>query len=525
MICLLLFPFDYLGTKRDSLSLEQEFFDSNILSTFVESISSEPSFDSAITGLLIFFYADPFTRTINSGLEFITETLHINISVFSGTIFLLILFIFTLYFFLSRRATLRLIEEQKRTQEALNRAQDASFAKGEFLARMSHEIRTPMNGIMGMTEIAMKNIGDDEKVRYSLNKVSDSSAHLLKLINDILDMSKIESGKIEINHEIFDFRAFIEMQTTQFKVQAKKKSIHYETIQKNCLPAYLIGDSLKLSQVLINLIGNAFKFTPKKGSVTLNVEKLDVEKRLAFDNTLHEKSKVWIKFSIVDTGCGIESTHLQDIFGYFNQGDVHVAQRYGGTGLGLAITKNLVEMMGGTIKVKSELQKGSEFTVMLPLERAVASELQGDSCSQCTEIMNYDKPPDFSHIHILLVEDNELNCEIACDMLESAEAEVLVAHSGKQAIEEFSKSPIGHVNLILMDIQMPGIDGYETTRKIRSLSRPDANKILIVAMTANAFTEDEKRSREAGMNAHLSKPLDRSRVYRILKELIESQGN
>ncbi len=374
----------------------------------------------------------------------------------------------------------------------------ANRAKSDFLSRMSHEIRTPMNAIIGMAYIAQTHTEDAAKVSEDLSKITQSSQYLLGLINDILDMSRIESGKLTLEQADFDLNDMIDNITTLIRPQAEAKAIAFRTdISLSC--PRVTGDSLHLNQVLINLLGNAIKFTPAEGSVTL---------------TIRQETDGKIFFSVRDTGIGVSPENQSRIFESFEQAEGSTTRKYGGTGLGLAISSRLVQMMGGSISLDSEIGKGSDFhfAIMLPV-----SALQAQSMEQTQEEQGLTSA---AGMHILLVEDNDLNIEIAQTILEMSDAVVDLAHNGKEAVDIFLASDPDRYDLILMDIQMPVMDGLEATRIIRRSDHPRAETIPIIAMTANAFDEDMKKSVESGMNGHLSKPIDIDKFLQTISAFV-----
>lgn len=434
----------------------------------------------------------------------LTEFIYANPMQFMGVVvFILLVLVVAIVLVARAKVKAAMIQSNLEKEKAANQA------KSEFLSRMSHEIRTPMNGIVGMSAIALQHLDNPDKVSDCLEKVTLSSKHLLALINDVLDMAKIESGKVEFKEEEFDFRKFLKDLENLYSVQTLSKGIHYETILVGDLDERVKGDSMRLNQVLFNLLSNALKFTPNGGSITLRVSLLR-----------QDEEKVWIRFDVIDTGCGIAEQNYEKIFESFEQENADINHTYGGTGLGLSIVKHFTELMGGSVQVTSAIGTGSTFSVELPFGK-VEHSAQADrhaalasssSEPETTPSHNYD----FTGKRILLAEDNEINLEIAMELVGATGASVEAARDGAEALEMFERSNVGYYDLILMDVQMPRMDGYESTQRIRALARADARTIPIFAMTANAFAEDEEKSRMAGMNVHISKPLDVKTLYEQL---------
>ena len=385
-------------------------------------------------------------------------------------------------------------------EEALSSAK----AKSTFLANMSHEIRTPMNAIIGMAQIAKKKTADTSIIN-SIDEILGASSHLLDLINDVLDFSKIDSGKLEISNNAINFSVFIQEVAQLISLRCYDKQILF-TNNKDSLPEIAImGDELRLKQVLINLLGNAVKFTNPGGSIEFLVKvSAETEKNI----TLH--------FSVRDNGIGISEKNLPKLFTEFEQGDNAIAIKYDGTGLGLAISQRLVIAMGGEIKVKSVLGKGSTFSFTLEFQKTDPRQLTKSEKRHIDEL-------DFSNRRILLAEDIEINRVIMTELLNDTGIKIDEAVNGKQALQMFKQSELNYYDLILMDIQMPDMDGYQATEEIRGLSRLDAKCIPIIAMTANAYREDVERAFKAGMNGHLSKPINIDATKELLFDMLGKQ--
>ena len=396
---------------------------------------------------------------------------------------------------------------RKAAEQARKEAEQANAAKQEFLSSMSHDIRTPMNAIIGMTSLALDNTDDPKRVRDYLGKIALSSKHLLGLINDVLDISKIESGKMTLNVEPVSLREAMDSIVNIMQPQVTAKNQQFKVAAREILSENVCCDGVRLNQVLINLLGNAVKFTPEKGVVQLTV----------YQEALPEDaSRVRTHFLVSDTGIGMSKEYQKVIFESFSRENNTRVRKTEGSGLGMAITKCIVDAMGGTISVRSEQGRGSEFHVVLDLEKAAApaaSEAADGAAERVNDVVLKGR-------RILLAEDNELNWEVARELLSILELELDWAENGEICVEKFRNSPAGHYDAIIMDVRMPVMDGYEATAAIRRLEREDAD-IPIIAMTADAFSEDIQRCLERGMNDHLAKPIDIQAVTFKLKKYLK----
>jgi signal transduction histidine kinase/ActR/RegA family two-component response regulator len=372
----------------------------------------------------------------------------------------------------------------------------ASEAKSRFLASMSHEIRTPLNAIIGMTRIA-KNAETKEKAGFSLDQISASSDHLLGILNDILDMSNIESGLLKMENDRFILNSAITNTADIIRERCAAKGLAFTSNAETLPEITVMADKLRLKQILINILGNAVKFTKEDGKVGFAV-KIEGE----------TETRVDLSFAVTDTGIGMSAERQAKLFTPFEQGSVN-SMKHGGTGLGLAISQSLVKMMGGAISVESSPGKGSVFSFRVSFEKAPALQETGDPVV-----------PDLRGRHILSVEDIEINRMVIAELLSETKAEVDEAVDGAEAVEKFKASPPGYYHFILMDLLMPNMNGHDAARSIRNLDRSDAATVPIVALSANAYQEDVDQAIASGMNSHLAKPVDFAALMRILAETI-----
>lgn len=375
----------------------------------------------------------------------------------------------------------------------LMQVEEASQSKTTFLSRMSHEIRTPMNGIIGMLALAEGKMQKQDPAMQYLDKANELSAHLLSLINDILDMSRIEAGKVELENKPFSLRAMGDKLYDMFAKTLDARGIRYAVNFEGVTVDWLLGDELRLSQIMINFLSNAVKFT-EQGEIVVTIRQM-----------MLREGNVDLLLRVHDTGQGMDPNFVYRIFRPFEQESIETGKKYGGTGLGMAITDQLVHLMGGQILVESLPGKGSDFTVYLTLPQAEADE-QASVTGRAEDQNQYEDA--FQGCRILMAEDNDINAMIAVELLEGMGAKVDMAQNGQLALEAFQAKPEHYYDFILMDVQMPVLDGRAATRALRALDRSDAKDIPIFALSADAFIEDERLSMESGMNGHYSKPID-----------------
>ena len=397
------------------------------------------------------------------------------------------------------------------TTEALQTAENANKAKTDFLSNMSHDIRTPMNAIIGMTSLIRYDAGNKDKVIEYADKIDISSQHLLGIINNVLDMSKIEAGKTVFKYTDFSILDFITELNTIFHSQIDEKNQTLTIIKENIRHEWVNGDQVHLMQIFSNLVSNAVKYTQEGGKIHFLVEECET------------KSSVYAKyrFLVSDNGMGMSADFKKTIFDPFTRAESSVTNKIQGTGLGMAITKNLVEAMGGTIDVESELGQGSCFEVLIDLriaeDRFVSSAEQAEKDEPAGNVLK--------GMRFLCAEDNELNAEILMELLKIEGAECTICENGKRVLEAFEQSAPGDYDMILMDVQMPVMNGYEATKAIRRSSHELAKTIPIIAMTANAFSEDIQHSLAAGMNAHVSKPVEMKVLEKTIRSIKSGGGH
>ncbi len=393
-------------------------------------------------------------------------------------------------------------------EDALFRAENASKAKTKFLSNMSHDIRTPMNAIIGFTALAMKHIDDQERVQGYLGKIAASGSHLLSLINDVLDMNRIESGRIRLEKTKCSLRDMLHELSNMLMLEIQSKNLDFSVDMEGVADEQIICDRLRLNQILLNLIGNAVKFTNPGGRVGVRI----------IEKAEKGREEAIYEFRVKDNGIGMSEEFQKHLFEPFERERSTTVSGIQGTGLGMAITKNLVEMMGGTISVISEKDVGTEFIVQIPMKKV--SVRQSEAAAGAKETGSVPAEMSVEGLRILLVEDNDLNREIAGEILGEAGLIVEEAEDGSIAVDKLLAKGPGYYKLVLMDIQMPVMDGYTATHTIRSFENRELANIPIIAITANAFEEDKRKALEVGMNAHVVKPINAKQLLEVMEDIL-----
>ena len=401
-----------------------------------------------------------------------------------------------------RRNKERVHEEE--LERAVEEARKASEAKSRFLFNMSHDIRTPMNAIIGFSELLEKHIDDREKVLKYTDRIKDSSSFLLSLINYVLEMARIESGEAELKMEVESFEELAESLQTVFEPEIQKKHLQYICTLKAEHP-YVFCDRTKVREILLNIVNNSIKYTPEGGNITVDISEVYHS----------EEGHTFFKIVIADTGIGMSEEYLPHIFEEFTRERTSTESKVVGTGLGLSIVKSLVDLMGGTIKVESESGRGTQTTITLSFQAVPEEQIPEEPKDKKQQILHKLKGR-----RVLLAEDNELNAEIAMELLRENGVEAERVEDGVECVKLLQRKPEGYYDLILMDIQMPNMDGYNATQVIRKLDGP-RGQIPVIAMTANAFEEDRQKAFEAGMNAHIAKPVDMRILFSTMAEIMD----
>jgi len=450
--------------------------------------SYSEDWEGYITAFAPVYYSDGTLSNTIAGVDMLDvfiKSAHEQTLLFSEVIIISLILLFGICFFCV------ILYRRKAKQ-----AETASVSKSSFLSNMSHEIRTPLNAIIGMAEITKASVGNTEKTIASVNQIIISSHHLLSLINDVLDMSKIESGNLEILNDPFELQEALSETLTIITSRCGEKGIIFENNVAQIPNVCIVGDKLRLNQVLINLLSNAAKFTAAEGRITFTISLLS-------DN----ENDVSIRFAVKDSGIGMSEEQMSRLFKPFEQADSSIASRFGGTGLGLSISQSLIKRMGGLITVDSVMGEGATFSFELPFEKGEAPEKLPETP---------DTDTNFAGARILLAEDIDINRYIIEELLAPTGVIIESAVNGVEAVKMLGTSVPGYYQLIFMDIQMPEMDGYEATTRIRALPRPDAKEIPIIAMTANAYKEDVAQAFSVGMNGHVGKPIDMNELLKTM---------
>jgi signal transduction histidine kinase len=412
------------------------------------------------------------------------------------------------------RNQIKILDALNESKRMLEEARVASKAKSDFLSTMSHEMRTPMNAIIGMTAIAKK-AQDIEQKNHALNKIGDASSHLLGVINDVLDMAKIEANKLELAPIEYNFKSMLQKVITVVNFRVDEKQQQFTVNIDDRIPRFIIGDEQRLAQVITNLMSNAVKFTPEKGKIRIDAFYCgDGSGAISGVNAIGDDCE--LRIEIIDNGIGISPEHLDNLFHAFGQADSGISRKYGGTGLGLTISKRIIELMGGKIWVKSELGKGSKFSFTVKAKYSKRNDDLVNENSGKADNQNVNYTSNFPGKKMLIAEDIDINREILISILSGTEIEIDSVENGDEAVNVITAFPDKY-DIVLMDIQMPTMDGLEATRIIRKHGGR-LKEIPIIAMTANVFKDDIEACTAAGMNGHLGKPLDIDKVLEVLNK-------
>lgn len=442
----------------------------------------------------------------------VLHTINLMVTLLIGVCFLILLmivFFFSNIIYENKKNVMIQKRHNEELDDALHIAKAANESKSNFLSNMSHDIRTPMNAIIGYTTLLSKEADDPGKVREYTKKISAAGDYLLSLINDVLDMSKIESGKTTLNISRFRIGKLVNEVESIIQMQADMNQQSFQVCVENITYEYLMGDEMRIRQIILNLLSNALKYTPSGGKIQFSVEGIP-QKKVNIQK---------LRIVVADTGYGMDEEYIKTIFDPFVRLNNSMTGKIQGTGLGLAITKNIIDLMGGTITVKSTPGKGSRFTVELAFPIADEADFTENISNQ--EIS--EETFDLKGLHILAAEDNEVNAEILTELLGMEGASCKICEDGQKMVAEFEHSQPGTYDLLLMDIQMPNMNGYEATKAIRSGSHPEAGTIPIVAMTANAFAEDVLDALQAGMDGHVAKPVDMAVLKKTISQVLKKK--
>lgn len=400
-------------------------------------------------------------------------------------------------------------EQKKLLAREVERADAANSAKSNLLSQVSHDIRTPMNAILGMTAVAKINIDNKERVKDYLNKITISGKHLLGLVNEVLDMSKIESGRLSLSNEEFNLKDTVRSLTAFFDSDVETRKIDFDVYFHNLEHSDVIGDEQRLQQILLNILGNAFKFTPDRGRITLDIS----------EKTSNLYGNGCYEFIVEDSGIGMEKEFIDKILEPFARAENSIAGNIEGTGLGMTIALNIARLMNGDIKAESSLNHGSKFTVTVYIKINNAMQENADSSRSKSAIDSY-RNNNYTGRRVLLAEDNQFNAEVMGELLAAVGIEVDKVYNGRQAVEKITCLPPDYYDLVFMDIKMPDMNGYEAAKAIRNNGRTDLKFVPIVAMTAETFAADVKKAGKSGMNAHIAKPVELERLEEILEKFL-----